>query len=138
MHFCSGVLARSSLRCRPLRAARPRILDPRHRCGGLGRGGLHRSFLVSTRFAVRLAIAASMLAGAMLAGAMLAGAMVASAMLAVAVAIVPAVATIACAGGGLILGCCRRLAHPRNALTNQLLNRGHRLAVGRRDDGDRD
>ena len=136
MHLCSGVLTRGSLRCRPLRAARPRILDPRHRCGGLGRGGLHRSFLVSMRFAVWLAIAATMVAGAMLAGAM-----VASAMLAVAVAIVPllpAVAAIACAGGGGILGCCRRLAHPRNALANQLFNRGHRLAVGPRDDGDRD
>ena len=102
MHLARGVvLARGALRCRPLRAARPRILDPRHWCGGLGRGGFRWSFLVPTRFAVWLsiwlAIAATVIAATMIAGA---------------VAIVPALAAIACAGGSLILGSCRRLAHP--------------------------
>jgi len=50
------------VRRQPLRAARPRILDPRHRCGGLGRRGLRRSLLVPTWFAVGLALAAVMVA----------------------------------------------------------------------------
>src|SRR5207248_2558527 len=36
-----------------------------------------------------------------------------------------------------ILGCLRRLAHPRNLLPDQLLDRSDALAVGGRDDGDR-
>src|SRR4029077_1160406 len=119
MHLCSGVLTRGSLRCRPLRAARPRILDPRHRCGGLGRGGLRRSFLAPTRVAVRVSLASALLAAAV----------VASAMLAVAVAIVPllpAVAAIACAGGGGILGCCRRLPPPPEAPAQSALQYRHR------------
>ena len=36
-----------------------------------------------------------------------------------------------------ILRCLRRLAHPRNLLPDQLLDRSDALAVGGRDDGDR-
>src|SRR6185436_2174900 len=107
---------------------------PRHRChrcgGGWGCGGFRWNLLAPTRlavwFSVWLAVAATMLAGAVLAGAV------------AIVPLMPAVATITCAGGSLILGCGRRLAHPGNALADQLLDRGHRLAVGTCDDGDRD
>lgn len=95
MHLTRCILARGALRRRTLRAARPCILDPRHRCHR--RGSLRRSFLVPTWFAVWLAVAATMIAAAMVALAM---------------TFMAAGATIACTGGRLALGSCRRLAHP--------------------------
>src|SRR5690349_12810385 len=38
--------------------------------------------------------------------------------------------------GFAVLGCLRRLAHPRNALPDQLLDRRDALALGGRNDGD--
>ncbi len=121
MHLAGRVIARGALWGRPLRATWPRILDPRH-----WRGGLRWSVLVPPWFAVWLAlwltIAATVVATAMLTTAMLTAPM----------AIVPlmsAVATIAGAGGCLTFGRCWRLAHPRNALADERLNGGHRIAV---------
>ena len=101
MHLTRCILARGALRRRALRAARPCILDPRHRCGGLGRGGLRRSFLIPTWFAVWLALRFAV-----------AATMIAAAMVALAMTFMAAGATIACTGGRLALGSCRRLAHP--------------------------
>ena len=98
MHLTRCILARGALRRRPLRAPRPRILDPCHRCHR--RGSLRRSFLVPTWFAVWLAVAATMIAAAMVARAM------------TIVPLMAAGATIACTGGRLALGSCRGLAHP--------------------------
>ena len=109
MHVGRGFITCGALRRRPLRAAWPCILDPRHR-----RGGLRCRLIAATRLPIRLAVAATGITTAILAVTVLAVAMVASAM-----PIMSRVAMTACACGSFALGRRRRLAHPGNALTDQ-------------------
>src|SRR5262245_47874074 len=115
MHVARGVLAGTALRRRPLRAARPRILDPCHWCCGLGRCGMGRLLAptwLAVRSSLRLAIAATVLAVTVVAATVVA-------VTVAVVSLVPALAMTACARGSFTLGCCRWLAHPGNALADQ-------------------
>src|SRR5215510_8601598 len=106
MRVAPRVVARPLWR-RPLRAAGPRIVKPRHRslCGSLFRSP-------------RLALAAAIVVAPVM-------------------TILPAARLPGRAGRALVLGCRRRLAHPGDALADQRLDRGDGLAVRPRDDRDR-